>query len=44
MNSNYKENILKSYRIIVSITTLYFSYRCKKLFDMFYTTVEIIAL
>ena len=33
-----------SYRISVSITTLCFSYRCKKLSEMFYTTFEIVAL
>ena len=44
MNSNYKENILKSYRISVSITMFCFSYRCKKLSDMFYATFEIVAL
>ena len=44
MNLNYKENILKLNRVSVSITTLCFSYRCKKLSDMFYTTFEIGAL
>ena len=43
MNSNYKENILKSYRNSVSITSS-LSYHCKKLSNMFYTTFEIVVV